>query len=316
MLVVRWLVAAAYAVFAATGLIDINPTGFAISLAALIAVNALFTFAPRARIGGVPILLPTRYADSAVLTAAIVALHDVRSPVFGLYFVLVTAIAHQVTQRHVAVYALWVVLNYTAAAVIISTQGYDVSVSYVLVVVAIITLTGVSATALAAGEERARRIIATVAVTDSLTGLPNRRYFHQVYPQSLEQAITDRVPLTLMLIDVDYFKETNDREGHSAGDDRLREVARALEDGLRRGDLVARYGGDEFIVVAPQTSRGDALLLAERLRAGAVARGAGVSIGLAVYPDDANSQERLIEAADRALYRAKQAGRNCVRDVA
>jgi diguanylate cyclase (GGDEF)-like protein len=316
MIALRWSITVAYAVFSAIGVIDISLAGFAVSFAALVTTNALFTFFPRARVAGVPIVLPIRYADAAVLTAVIVALHDVRSPVFGIYFVIVTAIAHQVTQRHVAAYAIWIVLNYVAGAAIISAQGYEVSQSYVALVVAVISVMGMMATVLAAGEERARRIIATVAVTDSLTGLPNRRYFHQAYPQSLAQALAERVPLGLMLIDVDYFKEINDREGHAAGDDRLRTVVRALEDRLRRGDLLARYGGDEFIVVAPQTSRGDALQLAERLREGAAAAGASVSIGLAIYPDDADSQDRLIEAADRALYRAKKAGRNCVRDAA
>ena len=151
-------------------------------------------------------------------------------------------------------------------------------------------------------------------MTDSLTGLPNRRRFHESYPASLDQAIEKQTPLALMLIDFDHFKLINDRDGHPAGDDKLREVAQALQSVVRREDLVARYGGDEFIVVAPHSTRADARALAERLRVAAEASGASVSIGLAVYPEDAQHHDALIDAADAALYLAKEAGRNCVRE--
>lgn len=155
-----------------------------------------------------------------------------------------------------------------------------------------------------------------MAITDSLTGLPNRRHFHQAYVASLGQSVAANVPLALMLIDVDHFKDINDREGHPAGDDKLREVAAALDGVMRKGDLVARYGGDESIVVAPDATREDALTLAERLRQAAVSCQASVSIGVALFPDDAQLHDGLVAAADAALYRAKQAGRNCVRDAA
>ncbi|MDP9236248.1 MAG: GGDEF domain-containing protein [Chloroflexota bacterium] len=155
-----------------------------------------------------------------------------------------------------------------------------------------------------------------MAITDSLTGLPNRRHFHQAYVASLGQSIADNVPLALMLIDIDHFKAINDRDGHPAGDDKLRQVAGALHAVVRRGDLVARYGGDEFIVISPDATREGALALAERLRQAAVSCDASVSIGVALFPDDAQMQDRLIAAADAALYRAKRAGRNCVRDAA
>jgi diguanylate cyclase (GGDEF)-like protein len=123
-------------------------------------------------------------------------------------------------------------------------------------------------------------------------------------------------PLAVMLIDFDHFKEINDRQGHPAGDDKLREVALALQATMRRGDLVARYGGDEFIVVAPDATRADALVLADRLREAALNCTASVSIGLAMFPEDSGTHDGLIGAADAALYEAKQAGRNCVRSSA
>ncbi len=169
---------------------------------------------------------------------------------------------------------------------------------------------------LAGAEQRLRDVIASVAVTDSLTGLPNRRRFHESYPASLDHAIAQQTPLALMLIDFDHFKMINDRDGHPAGDDKLRDVAQALQSVIRSSDLVARYGGDEFIVVAPHSTRPEARMLAERLRVAAQVCGASVSIGLALYPDDAEGHDALISAADNALYRAKEAGRNCVRESA
>ena len=116
-----------------------------------------------------------------------------------------------------------------------------------------------------------------------------------------------------MLLDVDHFKEINDEFGHPAGDDKLRDISQAFAGVMRKGDIVARYGGDEFIILAPETNRDDGVALAERLRAAAASCGIGVSIGVAVFPADASQQDALIAAADAALYRAKDAGRDCVR---
>jgi diguanylate cyclase (GGDEF)-like protein len=206
--------------------------------------------------------------------------------------------------------------NYLAAAGWIAVMGHDVSWSYVVVVAALLQFMGLSAGVLADGEERLRAVIAEVAVTDSLTGLPNRRRFHDAYATNLEDAVAQQLPLALMLIDVDHFKEINDEFGHPAGDDKLREVAQGLRGVLRATDLVARYGGDEFVVVAPHATRESARALAERMRNAARECDASVSIGVAIYPEDAPDQDALISAADAALYRAKQAGRNCVWDAA
>jgi diguanylate cyclase (GGDEF)-like protein len=255
-----------------------------------------------------------RNLDIVTTTVAMVALHDVRSPVFMIYFLGLLGSAHLSTRREMTWQVVWVTLNYLAFAGITTAIGHSVSWSYVIVVAIGLQLIGINAAILAGGEQRLRAVIASVAVTDSLTGLPNRRRFHESYPTSLDEAIAQQTPLALMLIDFDHFKLINDRDGHPAGDDKLREVAQALQSVVRREDLVARYGGDEFIVVAPHSTRSDARMLAERLRAAAATSGASVSIGLAVYPEDAQDHDALIEAADSALYLAKEAGRNCVRE--
>lgn len=255
-----------------------------------------------------------RHLDIVTTTVAMVAMHDVRSPVFMIYFVGLLSAAHLSTRRQMTWQVAWVTANYVSFAAITAALGHDVSWSYVIVVTIGLQLIGINAAILAGGEQRVRDVIASVAVTDSLTGLPNRRRFHESYPASLDEAIAERTPLALMLIDFDHFKEINDRDGHPAGDDKLRDVAQALQSVIRSEDLVARYGGDEFIVVAPHSTRVEARKLAERLRVAAHACGASVSIGLAVFPEDAQRQDELIEAADGALYRAKEAGRNCVRE--
>lgn len=316
-LAIRWGLLFAYVVLARAGVLDISTTALILSASLIFAYDVFHIGIEVFRDGQQPplLLVITRLLDVAMVTVALVAIHDVRNPVWAVYFIGIVAVAHMISKQEMLWHMLWVTLNYLAFAFITAALGHSVSWSYVTVVAILIGFMGFNASILAGGEQRLRELITSVAITDSLTGLPNRRQFHTAYPQSIEQAIAKNVPLALMLIDFDHFKDINDREGHPAGDDKLREVARNLQAVIRHGDLVARYGGDEFIVVAPHATRDDALVLAERLRAAAVECSASVSIGLAIFPEDAGDQDKLIQAADGALYRAKAAGRNCVRDA-
>jgi diguanylate cyclase (GGDEF)-like protein len=316
-LVLRWLLVGAYVLLVRLGVLDVSGQALLISASMIASWSLLHTVAELTGRGLDPrLVFITRYVDVMMETTALIALHDVRNPVWAVYFITIVGVAHVVTRREMAVLVVWAIANYMGFALITQALGHSVAWSYAIVVAVLIGFMGFNAAILAGGEQRLRDVIARVAVTDSLTGLPNRRHFHQAYVTSLAHAIAGQVPLALMLIDVDHFKEINDRDGHPAGDDKLRDVARGLQQAVRRGDLVARYGGDEFIVVAPHATREDALVLAERLRQSAVDCAASVSIGLAIFPQDAELQDGLVAAADAALYRAKQAGRNCVRDAA
>ncbi|MCE9573671.1 MAG: diguanylate cyclase [Deltaproteobacteria bacterium] len=163
------------------------------------------------------------------------------------------------------------------------------------------------------------------ALRDGLTRLFNKRYFGDRLDGELRFALRHQSALALIMIDVDHFKRINDTRGHVAGDAVLAEVAARLATAVRNEDVVARFGGEEFAIISRATSRADAMKLAERLRRTVAARpiivedGAPlpvtVSIGVAAYPEVAVKEpDDLIEAADKALYRAKTAGRDRVSD--
>ncbi len=313
-LALRWLLLVVYVGFGQAGLLDVSTTALIVSASLFFAYDVMHTALLFSRNREGPLLeVFIRHFDIVTITVALVAIHDVRNPVWSLYFLSIVSLAHILSRKQMLPYVAWVCANYLAFAVATAYLGYDVSWSYVSVVAVLLAFMGFNAAVLAGGEQRLRAVIEAVAVTDSLTGLPNRRFFHHAYPVRLDEAIGNQVPLALMLIDVDHFKEINDERGHPAGDDKLRDVAQAMQASLRAGDMVARYGGDEFIVVAPHAPRDAALALAERLRIAAVECGASVSIGVAMFPEDADTQDSLVSAADAALYGAKAAGRNCVR---
>lgn len=161
--------------------------------------------------------------------------------------------------------------------------------------------------------------------SDGLTGLSNRRHFDEYLELEWRRSIREQTQLSLLMIDVDYFKAYNDAFGHLEGDEALRQVAKAIRaNSSRPSDLPARYGGEEFALVLPNTSPGGARLLAEKLRqsiAGmniphiAPSQGSSltVSIGLAtVVPQVGSHSRQLIQTADQGLYAAKHNGRNQV----
>jgi diguanylate cyclase (GGDEF)-like protein len=264
---------------------------------------------------GEAIMPVTRYIDVLGTTVVVLAVHDTTRPLWAVYFLTIVGVAQLISRREMVPFVGWTVFNFLAAAGIIYGLGNHVPWGYTFVVAGVLLGMGINATYLAGGEQRLRDVLMHAAVTDSLTGVANRHFLRNTFSTSLDGAISQGTPLAFMLIDVDHFKEINDTQGHPAGDDKLREVATAFTDVMRAGDVLARYGGDEFSVVAPDASRTDAVAIAERLRGAAHRCGASVSIGVAIFPEDAQREDALIAAADRALYLAKDAGRDCVREV-
>jgi two-component system, cell cycle response regulator len=161
-----------------------------------------------------------------------------------------------------------------------------------------------------------------LAVRDELTGLYNYRYLHTRMSEEFKRADRYRDPLACAMIDIDHFKAFNDRFGHDVGDAVLAETAQRLQASVREIDVVARYGGEEFLLVLPSTHFSGALTVADRVwRSVAEApfdidgqpQQVTISVGVALFPSrDVKTKDQLLKAADRALYQAKQDGRNCI----
>lgn len=170
---------------------------------------------------------------------------------------------------------------------------------------------------------KGRAELERLSVTDELTGLANRRQLDAEFQREADRHRRHKRSFAVLMLDIDRFKVLNDTHGHQAGDDVLRQFADILRENARTGDTVARFGGEEFLLILPESTMEGSQKLAERIRAATEAHrftidGNGttvpvtVSIGLARFPENAKTPETLIEAADQALYRSKAEGRNRV----
>jgi diguanylate cyclase (GGDEF)-like protein len=182
--------------------------------------------------------------------------------------------------------------------------------------------TAASSIALALANLRLREKLRLQSIRDALTGLYNRRYLDDILPREINRANRNEHPLSILLFDIDHFKDFNDTHGHNAGDFVLQNLAEMMLSIIRESDIACRYGGEEFMVILPNTSLEIAQKRAETLRQeisqntlkfmdkllGAIT----VSIGVAAYPQHGEQAGALIKSADEALYQAKQNGRNRV----
>ncbi len=162
-----------------------------------------------------------------------------------------------------------------------------------------------------------------LSITDALTGLFNRRYFNERYEIEFMRASRYGRPLSVLLIDIDHFKKFNDEHGHFVGDKVLKMTAKVLEESIRKADILARFGGEEFIVVLPEIDKEHGRQVAEKLRRAIElthfpkeeSQPTGnltASFGLASFPEDSTDANKLLALADQALYEAKANGRNQV----
>lgn len=171
--------------------------------------------------------------------------------------------------------------------------------------------------------ERMNKMLKGMAERDGLTDLYNHRHFRESLDRELIRAHREKKPVSLIIIDLDFFKTYNDTNGHLAGDKLLKDCSQILKDAVRGSDLVARYGGEEFVLLLPNAGREDAVNLAERIREqiadhpfeGRECQPGGrltASMGVSTFPEDSRDASTLIDAADKALYQAKESGRNTV----
>lgn len=163
--------------------------------------------------------------------------------------------------------------------------------------------------------------VESLAIMDQLTGLYNRRRFETIFSNEFKRASRYQLPLSLLMIDIDHFKTVNDTLGHQDGDIVLRELAQVIQSTIREVDSPARWGGEEFVVLSPNTTKENGLRAAERVRkaianhsfATMPGKKITVSIGVAGIPDtDLDNRDKLLHAADLAMYNAKKNGRNRV----
>jgi diguanylate cyclase (GGDEF)-like protein len=168
--------------------------------------------------------------------------------------------------------------------------------------------------------ERLYGEVQRLAITDTLTGLYNRRGFFEIGNREIARSKRFGHPLTAIMFDVDHFKNFNDTYGHAIGDRVLEEIAACCGRQLRKVDILGRYGGEEFSVLLPETSLTDARTIAERLRhaadkpidVGQATLTVTISLGVAALQDNTADLYELLQGADRALYKAKELGRNCI----
>ncbi|HDI45989.1 MAG TPA: sensor domain-containing diguanylate cyclase [Candidatus Omnitrophica bacterium] len=162
-----------------------------------------------------------------------------------------------------------------------------------------------------------------LSYTDSLTRIYNHGRFQYLLEETLKEAKEKNQPLSLILMDIDNFKNYNDNLGHPAGDEVIKKIAEIIKNSSRKQDIPARYGGEEFVLILPETSKEEARIIGERIRKRIVdypfkdkeiqPQGAiTVSMGIATFPDDAENKKELIEKADLALFAAKNKGKNQV----
>jgi diguanylate cyclase (GGDEF)-like protein len=164
--------------------------------------------------------------------------------------------------------------------------------------------------------------IKDMATYDTLTGLYNRRYFEERLEVEAQKSFYSGIPISLVMVDIDFFKKVNDTFGHTEGDQVLSKISSLLKTSVRKKDTVARYGGEEFILILPGTGLEESFVIAERIRrlventlfeVGKAQLNLTLSMGISNFPSHrVKSKEELIKMADQALYDAKRGGRNKV----
>lgn len=171
-----------------------------------------------------------------------------------------------------------------------------------------------------------QQVLSQISYEDGLTAVNNRRFLDEVLPREILLARRNQTPLSVLICDIDFFKQFNDNHGHAAGDEALKIVASRLQENIRQSDILCRYGGEEFVVILPTAGADQARERAEQVRQAVAATQVSfqgqelgrisLSIGLCSWPEQCDDPEQLLQRADAALYGAKQAGRNRVRSCA
>ena len=247
----------------------------------------------------------------------------VSSPLLNLYLLVIIASAitlgKMVTLLEIGLIAAFYIY---IAAPMYSVSSFTLNeFSQVMTLFSPFLLIAYITTMLASDVHYSRQMFKSLSETDELTGLLNKRSFNSVLLKGAKVAARYSHPLSIMVIDADNLKSVNDKFGHKAGDRLIINLGEIIQDCLRNSDVIARYGGDEFVVLLPQTTAELAVEAGNRIRLAVMNSSfdvegnrvnTTVSIGIASYPDDAVDVNELLEKADKSLYQSKKAGRNQV----
>ena len=247
----------------------------------------------------------------------------IESPLLNLYLLPVIASSLILGKLVTAVGVVAIAFCYMALSYQTDSNGFSAMTYWgsLLALLAPVILVAYITTMLAADIRYAVEKIKQVSDTDDLTGLYNMRAFSSILQRAFKQSVRHAHPLSIVMVDSDNLKSVNDSHGHEAGNRLLQHVVRCIRDELRGSDVMARFGGDEFVILLPETEGRGAQEMAERIRKSVESsrfdiRGGDatmtVSIGIASYPEDGGNLEVILDKADKAMYRAKQRGRNQV----
>ena len=245
------------------------------------------------------------------------------SPFFFVFPMIVAGAALVVTARVTVALAAAASLGYLAALLLGSPTGLSpAGVATVGINLTALILLAYVAMVIAREQRRAKDAAIRLSTVDPLTSLFNRTFFFAAVEREIARSTRSGRGFCLLMMDLDELKAINDREGHFVGDRALRAVGEVIREGVRRIDIAARYGGDEFVVLLPETEASGAYVVAEKIRMGVAElevpgtdMKTSLSVGVVSYPDDGRTSDELMISADRAMYASKRSGKNRVMGI-
>jgi len=265
----------------------------------------------------VPRRILSMIMDIGATTYALYLLGAIGTPVYGVYLFNACGNGFRYGPRYLYLSSA---LSVAGFMLVLATNEYwaahrTMGVGLLIVLIVIPMYVASLVRQLHSALERMR----TMATHDTLTGLPNRHSFYEQLRHTLRIAERNSAPFAVVFVDLDGFKPINDALGHAAGDTVLKSVARRLEQSVRKNDIVARFGGDEFVIILSDIHKtavpSVALKIIDTVAMPHEFNGKTVmltsSVGIAAYPDSSRSVDELVARADAAMYRSKRAGRNC-----
>lgn len=324
--IVSWVfILATFTIVALTGLwSETQPAIFALLAAAGMFVVVVHDLLPPGALGTAKFVLEGSVAITFATLLVVLTGRD-QSPFFFTFPLIVGGAALVVSPRITAALAAAASLAYIVA---IASPGANSFPATTVAVVGInltaLVLLAYVAMVIAREQRRARDAAIRLSTIDPLTGLFNRTFFFAAVEREIARSARTGRGFCLLMMDLDELKEINDRHGHFYGDRVLRGVGDVIRSGGRRIDTAARYGGDEFVVLLPETDPTGAYVLAEKVRSGVAELQVdiagtrlqpSVSVGVVSYPDDGRTSDELMITADRQMYVSKRAGKNRVTGV-